>query len=93
MLRLSEARRALSSPVSTYATVTQIATDHGFVELGRFSVEYRRAFGEPPSATLRRAQQLCALQSVCITSDSSMTASDQLRKSEPIGCVQAVNAF
>ena len=35
--------------------VTEIATALGFVELGRFSVEYRRAFGESPSETLRRA--------------------------------------
>jgi len=36
-------------------TVTEIATALGFVELGRFSVEYRRAFGESPSETLRQA--------------------------------------
>ena len=36
-------------------TVTEIATALGFVELGRFSVEYRKAFGECPSETLRQA--------------------------------------
>ena len=48
------ARRALSraNPVTT--TVTDIATEFGFWELGRFSVEYRALFGEPPSASLRR---------------------------------------
>ena len=35
-------------------TVTEIATALGFVELGRFSVEYRKAFGESPSETLRQ---------------------------------------
>jgi transcriptional regulator GlxA family with amidase domain len=52
--RLQEAREALlhASPAET---VTSIATDYGFWELGRFSVEYRAAFGERPSETLRRA--------------------------------------
>jgi AraC-like DNA-binding protein len=36
------------------ATVTKIATDNGFWEMGRFSVEYGALFGEMPSATLRR---------------------------------------
>ena len=38
-----------------HVTVTEIATALGFVELGRFSVEYRKAFGESPSETLRQA--------------------------------------
>lgn len=35
-------------------TVTSVVTDHGFWELGRFSVAYRALFGESPSETLRR---------------------------------------
>ena len=52
-LRLSYARRALMSVGAN--SVTEIATGFGFVELGRFSVEYRKRFGERPSETLRQA--------------------------------------
>lgn len=54
-MRMGEARKALLSPASSTQTVTEVAMHFGFLELGRFSVEYRRAFGECPSATLRRA--------------------------------------
>jgi AraC-like DNA-binding protein len=53
--RMHLARRALAVADGAVTTVTQIATDHGFWELGRFSVAYRKLFGEAPSATLRRA--------------------------------------
>lgn len=54
MLRLSGARRGLLSARGGCVTVTEIATSFGFVELGRFSVEYRKMFGESPSETLGR---------------------------------------
>jgi AraC-like DNA-binding protein len=54
MLRLSEARRTLLTADRKLVTVTEIATGCGFLELGRFSVEYRKVFGESPSQTLRR---------------------------------------
>jgi AraC-like DNA-binding protein len=52
--RMHLARQALMLADPTTATVTNIATDYGFWELGRFSVEYRYLFGESPSASLRR---------------------------------------
>jgi AraC-like DNA-binding protein len=55
MLRLSEARRALLAADCKRITVTEIATEFGFLELGRFSVEYRKVFGESPSKTLHHA--------------------------------------
>ncbi|MGY0572602.1 helix-turn-helix domain-containing protein [Bradyrhizobium sp. RDM12] len=58
MLRLSEARLALLSADSQLATVTEIATSFGFVELGRFSVEYRKLFGESPSKTLHAHRRI-----------------------------------
>ncbi len=52
--RMNLARRALTLADPTVASVTMIANDHGFGELGRFAVAYRNLFGESPSATLRR---------------------------------------
>jgi AraC-like DNA-binding protein len=52
--RMHLVRRALLRSDPSTATVTQIVTDHGFWELGRFSVAYRMFFGETPSCTLRR---------------------------------------
>ena len=52
--RMHLARRALLGADPAKATVTQIATDHGFWELGRFSVTYQVLFGESPSASLRK---------------------------------------
>ena len=52
--RMNQAKRALTLADSATTTVTTIAYDHGFWELGRFSGAYRRLFHEPPLATLRR---------------------------------------
>jgi AraC-like DNA-binding protein len=52
--RMHLARRALRNADAEKASVTEIATDFGFWELGRFSVAYRSLFGESPSTALRR---------------------------------------
>lgn len=52
--RMHLVRRALEQAVPSATTVTRIVTDHGFWELGRFSVAYRTLFGETPLATLSR---------------------------------------
>jgi AraC-like DNA-binding protein len=52
--RMHLARRRLIMADQTKTTVTELAAELGFWELGRFSVQYRALFGEPPSATLRR---------------------------------------
>ncbi len=54
--RLAQARSELDAP-GPGATVTTVALDCGFTHLGRFSQEYARQFGEPPSETLRRARR------------------------------------
>jgi AraC-like DNA-binding protein len=53
--RMHLARRALRSADAERTTVTEIASNYGFWEFGRFSVAYRSLFGESPSATLRRS--------------------------------------
>ena len=52
-LALAEARAALQDPATR--SVRQVALRCGFRELGRFAADYRAAFGENPSETLRRS--------------------------------------
>ena len=53
--RLTAARLELLRGTPRRGAVKRVALDAGFREFGRFSVEYRRLFGEAPSATLRRS--------------------------------------
>jgi len=54
-IRLERARKMLTAAENS-TSVTKVAFACGFGNLGHFSGYYRRAFGEMPSATLRRAQ-------------------------------------
>jgi AraC-like DNA-binding protein len=51
--RMEAVRHALANAQPGEATVTRIATDYGFFELGRFAAVYSSLFGERPSETLR----------------------------------------
>jgi AraC-like DNA-binding protein len=55
-IRLQRVRDALLQ-ASPSTTVTDVALDHGFIHLGRFSQHYKRAFGESPAATLGRTRR------------------------------------
>jgi AraC family ethanolamine operon transcriptional activator len=52
--QLHEVRRALRGCERPPSSVTDVATLHGFFELGRFAGEYKALFGEAPSQTLQR---------------------------------------
>lgn len=71
--RMHLVHRALLSAVPSTSTVTRIATDHGFCELGRFAVAYRAAFGESPSETLKRPAKQIAIR---LNRPSSLVAAD-----------------
>lgn len=45
---------------ATARSVTEVALDHGFLHLGRFSEVYRKRFGELPSQTWRRQRERAA---------------------------------
>jgi AraC family ethanolamine operon transcriptional activator len=54
--RFIRVHAALATRSQDDATVTEVALAHGFWDLGRFAVSYRRMFGEKPSDTLRRGR-------------------------------------
>ena len=57
--RLHGARDELLRPVASEKTsVTEVATNWGFNDLGRFAAQYREHFGELPKETLRRAKKV-----------------------------------
>jgi AraC family ethanolamine operon transcriptional activator len=58
--RLDRLHRKLRSARSPAGTVTGLAAGLGFTELGRMAAEYKRMFGELPSATLAGNQRLPA---------------------------------
>jgi transcriptional regulator GlxA family with amidase domain len=54
--RLRKARMLLQHAVPSMDTVTSIARECGFQHMGQFSLDYKRLFGESPSATLRQSR-------------------------------------
>lgn len=54
-LRLHRTRRALLLAELGSISISQVMHRQGFFEHGRFSAEYRRAFGELPSQMLARS--------------------------------------
>ena len=59
--RMHLVQRALRERAGSATTVTEVATQYGFWQLGRFAVEYRSLFGESPSDTLHRRAERGAI--------------------------------
>jgi AraC family ethanolamine operon transcriptional activator len=66
--RLNAVRRALSERTVAPPTVTDVAIDHGFYQLGHFAAAYKKAFGEAPSDT-RRASLAAARPQIATNKD------------------------
>lgn len=56
-VRMKRAHVDLIAPKTASVTVTEVALNWGFAHLGRFTAEYKKAFGESPSETLRHARR------------------------------------
>lgn len=54
ILRLQSVHRALKFAEPGHKTITEIATQFGFYHLGYFAHDYKKMFGELPSATLKQ---------------------------------------
>jgi transcriptional regulator GlxA family with amidase domain len=66
-LALAEARAALQDPATR--SVRQVALRCGFHEFGRFAADYRAAYSEYPSETLRRSSA-ARLDDLCAACDA-----------------------
>lgn len=60
-VRLEAVHRELSSPENRLP-IGEVAQKWGFNHLGRFSADYKSFYGEPPSATVKRAQHFSRLE-------------------------------
>ncbi|MEM8977827.1 MAG: helix-turn-helix domain-containing protein, partial [Pseudomonadota bacterium] len=57
VVRLHNARRKLIDPKRRHQPIGDIAAEEGFWEFSRFSMQYRKHFGERPSDTRKLANQ------------------------------------
>jgi len=58
--QLNMVRRALREKCDPSSNVTNIMSEHGVTEFGRFASEYKALFGERPSETVARSRMQSA---------------------------------
>jgi len=56
MRQLNIVRRALRGKIGSSSKITNIMSEHGVTEFGRFASEYKALFGERPSDTVARSR-------------------------------------
>src|SRR5258707_6405664 len=83
-IRFDSARRELLRGLPD-AKVTDVALRHGLAHCGRFSVEYRRRYGETPSQTLKRQAVFVG----ALTSMPSLLVSRRDRPTIALGPIDA----
>jgi adenylate cyclase len=81
-LRLAAVREDLLAGAEG-ASITDVATRHGFNHFGRFSSHYRRRFGETPSATLRRSRAQAESERTRRAGSSAGDVSARLSRERP----------
>jgi adenylate cyclase len=81
-LRLAAAREALLGGAHG-RSVTDVAIENGFTHLGRFSVRYRRQFGEAPSATLKGVRTKPLSETEQTAGDTRPPGAGQLSRERP----------
>jgi TolB-like protein len=84
-LRLAAAREELLK-ASNRASVTEVAMRFGFSHFGRFSEQYRSAFGENPSTTLQRSRMAEPGRSVDDVSSFGPTRSREMPSIAVLPC-------
>jgi len=76
-LRLNAVRKTLLNAHTRERSISEIALDYGFWHLSQFAVDYRKFFGETPTATRLRVSRGSALRSQLPIGPASTRSSER----------------